>query len=259
MELFKTKMYENKYIELKQKYEKSIIYKLCHKNDITNENIYIGSTLNFRRRKWEHKSRCINTNLKESNKRLYKFICNNGGWNEWLMIPIEAYPCESKSQLLIRERFHIENLQAKLNCNIPSQTLTEYNLKRKDSQKEYNKKYREINKEKIEKNKEDNKEDNKQKYQQYYKKNKEKITEIQKIWKKNNKEKKSAYSKKSHEKNKEKNREKRNEDAKIWRKNNKEKLSEKSKEKTICENCGCEVTKKYLKKHQKTKKCIEAI
>ena len=36
-------------------YSKTQMYKLIHNDDINNENIYIGSTTNFRLRKW-----CIN-------------------------------------------------------------------------------------------------------------------------------------------------------------------------------------------------------
>ena len=38
-------------------YQNSIIYKLCHCSDLENENIYIGSTTNFRNRKNGHKSK----------------------------------------------------------------------------------------------------------------------------------------------------------------------------------------------------------
>ena len=42
-------------------YTESMIYKLCCK-DTTIEEIYIGSTTNFNRRKAEHKQVCNNTN-----------------------------------------------------------------------------------------------------------------------------------------------------------------------------------------------------
>jgi len=46
--------------------------------------------------------------------------------------------------------------------------------------------------------------------------------------------------------------------SKEYNEKNKETILNKKKEKTICENCGAEITKAYLKKHQKTKKCIES-
>ena len=39
-------------------FSQTCIYKLVHKDDYDNENIYIGSTTNFRKRKNEHKRRC---------------------------------------------------------------------------------------------------------------------------------------------------------------------------------------------------------
>ena len=103
-------------------YENSVIYKLVHKNDQDNENIYIGSTTNFRGRKYEHRNNCLNEKIKKHNFKIYQFIRENGGWDEWEMIAVENYPCESKRELEIRERFHIETLKAKLNKIIPTRT-----------------------------------------------------------------------------------------------------------------------------------------
>ena len=36
------------------------------------------------------------------------------------------------------------------------------------------------------------------------------------------------------------------------------KILEKEKEKVICDHCGCEVNKGNLKRHQKSKKCINS-
>ena len=58
--------------------------------------------------------------------------------------------------------------------------------------------------------------------------------------------------------NKEKYKEKILEKAKEYYKNNKEKIKERKKENIICE-CGCEVKKYNLKKHQKTKRHLNLI
>ena len=66
-------------------YSKTIIYKLCCKDvNITDE--YVGGTTNFYGRKGNHKGKCNN-----SNTRVYKFIRENGGWDNWEMIEIEKY------------------------------------------------------------------------------------------------------------------------------------------------------------------------
>jgi hypothetical protein len=79
-------------------YTKTIIYKLVHKEDFDNANIYIGSTTNFRQRKDRHKSHCNNENGKGYNEKKYKCIRDNGGWYEWNMIEIEKYPCNDKRE-----------------------------------------------------------------------------------------------------------------------------------------------------------------
>jgi len=120
------------------KYENGIIYKLCHCNDLENENIYIGSTTNFRSRKCEHKYNCNNETNDKYYAFVYQFIRNNGGWDQWRMIPIEKYPCNDRKELEVRERYHIELLNSNLNKNFPTG---------------YNKLYQNANKEKIAENK----------------------------------------------------------------------------------------------------------
>lgn len=180
-------------------YQNSIIYKLCHCNDLENKNIYVGSTTNFRNRKNQHKVSYYNERSKKYNYKVYQFIRDNGGWDEWQMIPIEVFPCNDKKELEVRERHHIELLKPKLNKQIPTRTEKEY----KNDNNEFYKKYK-------------------------------------KEWSNNNKEKVK-------------------ENKKNWYEDNKEEIAEKRKEKVICDSCGVEIRKDCLKRHQKTKKCIETV
>ena len=50
------------------------IYKLLHKEDYDNANIYIGSTTDFIRRKNAHKTVCCNEKSKEYNDKKYQYI-----------------------------------------------------------------------------------------------------------------------------------------------------------------------------------------
>lgn len=150
-------------------YQNSIIYKLVHCNDLNNENIYIGSTTNFRCRKNSHKTNSCDEKSKNYNLQVYDFIRNNDGWDNWLMLPVEVYPCESKKDLETRERYWIEHFKSSLNKNIPTRTYKEY--------LEYQKEYYEDNKEKIQKYK-----------KEYHENNKEKIQEKVKKWRVDNKE-----------------------------------------------------------------------
>ena len=119
-------------------YSKSIIYKLCCKNPLITD-IYIGSTTNFRNRKYNHKTSCNNNSQKNKkyNSNLYKFIRDNGGFENFDMIMIEEYSCENKKQLETRERYYIDLLKSKLNKNIPTRTLQEHYNDNKNKIKKY--------------------------------------------------------------------------------------------------------------------------
>jgi len=122
-------------------YENGMIYKLCCKNTNIKEE-YIGSTINFNERKRTHRHSCNNTNDKHYNIKVYQFIRDNGGFDEnWDMVLIEKYPCESKLYLKKRERYWIELLECKLNCQLPSRTREEYYETNFDKIKEYRREY----------------------------------------------------------------------------------------------------------------------
>ena len=90
-------------------YDNSIIYKIMCK-DSKIDFFYIGSTINFRSRKCQHKNESKNSNLK-----IYTIIRENGGWENWEMNPIEIFSCKQKIELRIREQFWIDRLNPDLN------------------------------------------------------------------------------------------------------------------------------------------------
>lgn len=206
-------------------YSKSCIYMLRHKDDTELENIYIGSTTNFRVRKNQHKNCCCNPNSKDYNFKKYQYIRDNGGWNEWRMIWLEDYPCKTLRELRLREDQVMLQYQNRINKIRASRTHKQYY--------------------------EDNKERFIEKAKEWYEDNKERILELQKDYRNKNREEinkklndyyyanKELYSKKAKE---------RYED-------NKEQIAEKRKEKIKCNICNCEVVKYGLKRHQKTIKC----
>ena len=154
-------------------YNNSVIYKLKRNDDYDDNNMYLGSTTNFRVRKISHKTCCNNESTKSYNRLVYKYIRDNGGWNEWVMIPVEEYPCNSKKELEIRERYHIDLLKPTLNKNIPTRTLKEYYKQNKDNFKEYY----EQNKDKIA-----------EYYNEYNKQNKDKVLKQKKEYYEQNKD-----------------------------------------------------------------------
>ena len=149
-------------------YNKSMIYKLCCK-DINIKEIYIGATTNFTRRKHCHKSACNNENSNKYNYYVYRFIRDNGNWENWSMVLVEEVSCENKNQLHKIEREYIEKLGATLNSSIPNRTGKEYKEDNKEKIKEKNKEYNEKNKEKIKEWYEDNKEKLKENRKEYNK------------------------------------------------------------------------------------------
>ena len=162
-------------------YQNSVIYKLKNNLDYDDNNIYVGSTTNFRLRKNQHKNCCNNEKSKYYNFNVYQFIRENGGWDNWVMIPIEQYPCNSKEEKLIRERHHIDILRPILNIVKPGRTPKERYNDDKEKILEKRKEYYEYNKEKIKEKSKEYYEANKnkkiEKSNEYYEDNKEKVLE----------------------------------------------------------------------------------
>lgn len=201
-------------------YQNSMIYKLCCKN--TNiEEIYIGSTTNFKRRKDAHKCSCINEHGRGYNLPVYQFIRANGGFHNWDMVLIEKVNCNDKMELHKIEREYIEKTKNNLNRIIPTRTVSEY--------------------------KKDNKIIIKEKSRIYNEKNKNKEKERNKIYREKNKDIINEKAKKTYEKNKDKYKEQR----RIYREKNKDIIDEKRKEKINCE-CGSTFRKDNITKHIKT-------
>jgi hypothetical protein len=148
-------------------YSKTIFYRIVC-NDLNIKDCYIGHTTNFINRKRYHKNIC--NNELRFNFKVYKFIRENGGWDNWSMIMIEQINCENFNEACKLERKFIEEYNATLNNNIPSRTVKEY-------------------------------------YKNYYNENKDEINEKIKIYYENNKDKVKEQKKKYDEKNKDKKKE----------------------------------------------------
>lgn len=218
-------------------YSKTIIYKLCC-NDTSIEDIYVGSTCNFSKRKNSHKSDCNNENNKNYNYKVYKFIRDNGNFENWSMYQIEAKPVENKREKETLERQWIEKLKPTLNSYIPTRTKEEYYQDNKEQILDRVKNYYQNNKEQIVENKE-----------KYYQDNKERLDKINKEYRKTHKEEKQKQDKERYETHKDKIKE----HAKKYREENKEKIKERSSKKFTCE-CGSEYTTHHKLRHFKTKK-----
>jgi hypothetical protein len=179
-------------------YENTIIYKIVCK-DVSITDCYIGHTTDFIRRKQNHKVSCNNLLDKHYNLKVYKYIRENGGWDNFEMLVIEKYQCSDVYEAKIRERYWIETLKSNLNTVIPTRTNEEYRNTHKEQKSINDKKYREKNVEKLKvKHKEyyENKKTSIQEYKKsYYEKNKEEIKEKRKALYEKNKNNIQAYKK----------------------------------------------------------------
>ena len=146
----------------------TIIYKLVHKEDYDNANIYIGSTTDFIRRKNNHKNCCHNEKQKGHNDKKYQYIRDNGGWESFNMIEVEKFPCNDGNEARAREEYW--------RCLFNSQLNSIRAYRTDEQKKEHTKLYYENNKEK------------KLEYQKaYYENNKENRIEYQRNYNKKNK------------------------------------------------------------------------
>ena len=130
------------------RYNNGLIYKIVCK-DSTITDIYVGSTCNFYRRTAQHKQECMNIKRHEYNYYKNKFIRDNGGWDNWTMIEIKKFPCNTKRELELEERKHFEELKPTLNKNIPTRSGKEWYETNKESLLKVKKKWKENNKDYI--------------------------------------------------------------------------------------------------------------
>jgi len=138
-------------------------------------------------------------------------------WDNWYIELYEDYPCNNKQQLLKREGEVIREIGS-INKRIAGRTKEEYVKENFDNI--------------LEKNK------------IYYENNREKILNQKKIYNEENIDKIKERMKKHREDNIDK-----------YKKKDKD-YYEKNKYKVICDVCASEITKRNLKAHQKTKKCV---
>ena len=205
-----------------------IFYKIC--SDDCDET-YVGSTVNFKSRKNDHKNRCYNENSDKYNIKIYQAIRANGGWDNFKMIQIgtrdnitkrEAEQVEEEYRLDLKATMN--ERRAFLSPEVHKEHKKEYRENNKEHTKEYDREYYQNNKEYI---------------KEYREKNKEHIKEYIKEYRENNKEKLKEYDKE-------------------YKQNNKEKIKEKMKEKHDCK-CGGKFTLTHKSRHERTKKHCEYI
>lgn len=86
-------------------------------NDPEIKSNYVGSTVDFTKRKASHKSTCNNPNIKDYTYKIYQTIRENGGWEEWRMIEIEKRIVKDKREAERIEQEWIDKLQSDMNSH----------------------------------------------------------------------------------------------------------------------------------------------
>ena len=132
-------------------YSKCLMYKFVCK-DLSVKDLYVGQTTFWAGRRIKHKTDFNNTGCK---LKIYECMRQTGGWDNWDMILIEEFPCNTSLEASARERFLMESLNANLNCYRPTITAEE--------KREYGKNYRNTHEYKV----------GKDYFKNYYEQNKE--------------------------------------------------------------------------------------
>lgn len=117
-------------------YSKGKIYKI-YSGDLC----YYGSTtMRLSARIYKHRERKIKyeNGTRAGNLSVFQ-VLNRPDYKIEL---VEEYPCSNKRELLLRERFYIENNNC-VNINIPGRTKSEWQKANKDKKSIYNARYRE--------------------------------------------------------------------------------------------------------------------
>ena len=132
-----------------------------------------------------HKTTCNNEKDEEHNLKLYQFIRENGGWDNWQTIHIETLSCKASLEAKAIERQFAEQPEARLHTIRPTSTTEEQNQLKK---KWY----------------EDHKEEQLIRQKERYEETKEHILTISKKWRDEHQEEQKENHKKDRENNKEK-------------------------------------------------------
>lgn len=111
---------------------KGIIYKVI--DNTTNEVIYVGST------KQKYFSMRVGDHRKPSNKRhmyFYDYVNENGGWSNFIFVPIEEIEFVKDEERFQKEREAIELLSPLCNVALPYKTDEEKRILKNENNKHF--------------------------------------------------------------------------------------------------------------------------
>jgi hypothetical protein len=105
------------------------VYKLCCDGI---DDFYIGSTFDMKKRKRDHKTDCNNPKSEKYNIKVYKYIRENKGFENWKFEILVEKEFENKTALRIKEKECMNLLKPALNMCSAYQTKEEYEIQQKE-------------------------------------------------------------------------------------------------------------------------------
>ena len=99
-------------------YSNTIFYKIYCKN-LEISDIYIGHTTNFVTRQHGHKQSCTNERNIGYNTKVYQFIREHGGWDNWKMEIVGYKCCKNMREACEEEQRYYNEYNATLNSVLP--------------------------------------------------------------------------------------------------------------------------------------------
>ena len=126
------------------------------------QEVYVGSCQDLNKRITNHKHYCNNKNSKEYNRKLYKFIRENGGFDNWKFIWLEMFKTDDTIFLKQLEQNYINTFPAELLLNSCRAFTTEAD--RREQIRNCDEKYKKQNRDLLN-----------EKAKEYYEKNKVKV------------------------------------------------------------------------------------
>jgi len=138
-----------------------IIYKLHHRSKDLGNDFYIGSTASEKDRRWKHKNACTDPKATGYNYKVYQFIREHDGFDDWELEPIQKYFNVTIRQLERYEQEYRDKLKPNLNSHKsgsnyshlfqidPKEYTKIYKLDNRDEILEYNKQYRQENRDEL--------------------------------------------------------------------------------------------------------------
>ena len=111
--------------------------------------VYVGSTTNFTKRRYAHKSACSVVSHSNYHLPIYEHIRKTGGLHLYELIPVLYFTCTNAMELRIAEQREIDRHTGLFNACYAVRSSAQYRADNKDKIAEYKEQYQIENKDAI--------------------------------------------------------------------------------------------------------------